>query len=106
MMATKKVTKNEEVIKTENEVKGEETIKEVKPKRTSKKAVKPNNTGVVVNCNRLFLRKKPFLNAEVAYVIDSGTLVVIDTEYDLPEFYKIKANGVEGFCVKEYISTD
>lgn len=58
-------------------------------------------TGVVV---------APLLNvrdskANVISEIDKGTKVVIDVNESNDEFYKVRlASGIEGFCMKKYIT--
>lgn len=61
--------------------------------------------GYVANCEKLNVRKKPSLTAEVVCVIADHTDVEIDKEESTDEFYKVSlASGVEGFCMKKYIA--
>ena len=64
--------------------------------------------GVIVDCAKLNVRKKPNTNADVLTTIDKGTEVEIDEKFNNKEFYKISAatTGVKffsGFCMKKFI---
>lgn len=60
--------------------------------------------GVVTDCVRLNVRKRPESTAEVITTIDCLTEVVIDEEQSTDGFYKIcTAAGIEGFCMKKFI---
>lgn len=64
--------------------------------------------GVVANCVKLNVRRKPNTNADVLTIIDKGTEVEIDEKFNNKEFYRISAatTGVEffsGFCMKKFI---
>lgn len=56
--------------------------------------------GVIVNCERLNVRKEPNINSEVLAILDKGTAVTIYGEEN--EFYKISHAGE--YCMKKYIS--
>lgn len=56
--------------------------------------------GVVVNCERLNVRKEPNINSEVLTILDKGATVTIYGEEN--EFYKIGHAGE--YCMKKYIS--
>ena len=67
--------------------------------------IKPTVTGVVVNCERLNVRRNPRKDAPIVCAIDKNSEVEIDEDGSNQYFYKIcTASGVEGFCVKDYIS--
>lgn len=60
--------------------------------------------GVVANCERLNVREKPTVMADVLYLIYKGSEVVINKEGSTKDFYKVElSSGVEGFCMKKYI---
>lgn len=64
--------------------------------------------GVVVDCAKLNVRKKPNTNADVLTIIDKGTEVEIDETFNNKDFYKVSAatTGVKffsGFCMKKFI---
>ena len=61
--------------------------------------------GYVTGCTRLNVRKAPKPRAEVVCEINRDTEVEIDEEQSTVDFYKIcTASGVEGYCVKTYIT--
>lgn len=64
--------------------------------------------GVVVNCEKLNIREKPSLFAEVLCVINKGEEVEIIEEESTDDFYAViyggnKSVSVTGFCMKQYI---
>lgn len=76
--------------------KNEEVVKE-----EPKKAL----TGVV-NCNKLNVREKSDIVANVIKVIDKGTYVQIVAE-PTDAWYKVSLpDGTKGFCMKEFISEE
>ena len=61
--------------------------------------------GVVVDCTKLNVRKKPHANATIVTVITCETELEIIEAESTKDFYKIcTAAGVEGFCMKRFIS--
>lgn len=58
--------------------------------------------GAVV-CDKLNVRKKPNISAEVLLKINRGTKVKIDTEKSTKEWYKVVTKGVDGYCMKKFI---
>lgn len=61
--------------------------------------------GEVSGCARLNVRKEPDAEAEVLCVIEEGSEVVIVGSESTNEFYKVfTAAGVEGFCMKMFIT--
>ena len=62
--------------------------------------------GVVANCAKLNVRKKPSLNSEAVAVLDAGVEVGIAIDESANDFYKIYylADAVEGYCMKKYIT--
>ena len=59
----------------------------------------------VDNCEKLNVRSKPFMDAEVLAIIDKNEKVdVIMHEVQPADFYSIRTkNGIEGYCMKRYI---
>ena len=72
---------------------------EVKPEPVKVKTV----LGVVVDCNKLRVRKQPNANATIITEIKNGTEVVIDEAKSTVEFFKVTAGNVEGYCMKKFI---
>ena len=65
-----------------------------------------NPTGIVTNCTKLNVRKKPSLDADILTTIPVHTEVTIDVKKSVDEWLYIKFDsGVKGFCMKKYIST-
>lgn len=60
-------------------------------------------TGVVANCAKVNVRKRPSANAKVEKIIDAGTTVVIEEDRSTKDFYAVIADGIKGFCMKQYI---
>lgn len=61
--------------------------------------------GIVVDCVKLNVRKAPAADAAIICTIPRETEVVISEEESTEEFYKVyTASGIEGFCMKQYIS--
>jgi outer membrane biosynthesis protein TonB len=64
--------------------------------------------GVVVNCQKLNVRRRPRIDpnpASVIAVLKALTEVEIDEKKSTDDFYKIfTAAGVEGFCMKKFIA--
>ena len=67
--------------------------------------VKAPVVGVVVDCKKLNVRKAPNPIAAVVCEIMENTEVKIDEANSTVEFFKVTlASGMEGFCMKKYIS--
>lgn len=63
--------------------------------------------GTVADCVRLNVRKEPAANAPVVCTIPRNTKVVVVEEESTDEFYKVYTeSGIEGFCMKQYISIE
>lgn len=61
--------------------------------------------GVVIDCQKLNMRKEPSSDAEVIGTIAVGSEVSIDEAASTEDFYKVcTAAGAEGFCMKKFIS--
>ena len=61
--------------------------------------------GTIVNCAKLNVRKEPKGDAVVIGQLVAGSEVMIDDSFKHEDFYKVcTALGVEGFCVKYFIT--
>lgn len=61
-------------------------------------------TGVIVNCNKLNIRTKPSVDADVVTILNSKSEIVIDTARSNDNWLKITtAAGVEGFCMRQFV---
>ena len=60
--------------------------------------------GVVKNCDKLNIRKKPDFNADVVGMVDVGTALTINVTGSTEDFYKVRTkSGMFGFCMKEFV---
>ena len=76
-----------------------EVVREEAPK------LKKTKIGIVVNCERLNVRRDPRRDALIVCTINKNTEVMIDENGSTRYFYKIcTASGIEGFCVRDYIA--
>lgn len=63
-------------------------------------------TGVVVGCEKLYVREKPGKEFNHVTIISKGTEVQVDKiESTTEDFYKVVTSmGFEGYCMKKFIS--
>ena len=68
---------------------------------------KESKVGIVVNCEKLNLRRSPLKDSDGANVITEllpGVAVVINEDESTPNFYKvITEDGLEGYCMRQFI---
>lgn len=94
----------EEVVETVEET-TEEAVEESIEETVEETPV--SVTGIVSGCNKLNVRKSPTPLAEVLCVIDKNSKVEIDEAASTTEFYKVcTASGVEGYCMKKFITVE
>lgn len=81
---------------------------QVESEITSVESKKTTLTGVVCNCGRLNVRKRPSKKSEVLEVINKGALLIIETpNKDKPTWYKVTTEkGTVGHCMAEFIELD
>lgn len=92
----------EETVEEVVEAVVEETVESVPAVNT---IPENNTTGVVDNCDKLNVRRNPTLSATPLAVINKGDEVQIDAANSTDEWYKVcTANGVEGYCMKKFIT--
>lgn len=98
-MAERKMPKRQPAVETEvvdTPVVNELVVEPEKPKTIM---------GVVSNCKKLNLRKKPNKSADVLRELTEGTTLEIITTSE--EWCKVcTPDGVKGFCMKAYIVVD
>lgn len=64
----------------------------------------PVKKGIVVNCDKLNVRKAPTKGSEAIAKITKGNEVIINDAESKGGFYKISTvSGIEGYCMKAYI---
>lgn len=85
--------------------------KEAKPKETIEQEVEETVVapatvkGIVSDCSRLNIRKKPNAKAEVVTIVAKNSAVTIDTECSTKEWYKVTiAPNTTGYCMKKYVT--
>lgn len=75
----------------------------------AKEKVEPKTTpifGVVDNCELLNVRANPSLKAEVVTTVAQGTKLEIDKRESRKDFWKVKTDKFEGFCLKEFVTVE
>lgn len=84
----------------------EEAEKAYERSATVEEVTKDDPTsGIVTDCLKLNIRKEPSPNSRIVCAIDCLTEVIIDEKESTDEFYKIcTVSGVEGFCMKKFIT--
>lgn len=87
------------------EVSTPETTEETKPVEPVAEVKEPTSTIGVVNCKLLRMREAANTDAEVICELPEGTEVQINEAESTVEFYKVTTSaGVEGFCMKKFIT--
>ena len=67
--------------------------------------MKSFTAGVVTECLKLNVRKKPSADAEVLVTIDALSKVMVDMAESTNDFFKVVTEtGIEGFCMRKYIA--
>lgn len=88
----------------ETEVIDQDTIEPIVEETTN---VKQFAIGVVSGCEMLNVRKANDKNAEIIFIINKDSEVQVDLSEDKEsdEFYKVTtSDGVEGYCMKKFIT--
>lgn len=91
-----------------NEVKENDVVEEVE-ENDAVEEVEALSTkiGTIVNCNKVYVRKKPEAASEPVLIIKKGTIVEVSEQESVGDFYKVYLeNGFEGFIVKDYVEVE
>lgn len=111
----------EQVEETVNEVEestneAEETTEEVTEEVTEPEVIVPsieNNVenneviGKISGFEKLYVRKKASKDSEPVGIVTDKDDISIDVAHSTDDFYKvITSNGLEGYCVKEFVKID
>ena len=111
----------EQVEETVNEVEEstnetEETIEEVTDEVTEPEVIVPNVENNVENnevigkisgFEKLYVRKEASKDSEPVGIVTDKDDLSIDVSHSTDDFYKvITSNGLEGYCVKEFVKID
>jgi hypothetical protein len=68
---------------------------------------KPAETiiGIVTNCIRLNVRETPIISAKILSEVDVNSKLMIDETESTEEWFKVYTEtGIEGFCMKKFIT--
>lgn len=94
-----------ETVETPEAVEPQESTPVVEPQKPEPKPEPKPLTGIVSGCTKLNVREKPNAEAEVVCVITEGSEVVINRIKSTMDFYSVcTAAGLEGFCMKKFIT--
>ena len=98
--STKPVEKKEEIINEEiTPVESEETVEE------ESTPVVSELIGVVSNCERLNIRKAPVVGPNVVEVVNvASELKIIDSMSNDEWLEVCTASGINGYCMKKFVS--
>ena len=94
----------------ENEFANEpaEVVEEVKEAVVAEVEQEPEKEpviGVVTDCAKLNVREEASAKSAVVAVIDASTELVIIEEESTKDFFKIcTASGIEGYCMKKFVT--
>ena len=92
---------SEEVM--EEAVNETEIVKEVTKEHVEQAPIYKH--GFVSGCIRLNMRKEPTIKSEVVCVIEQDTNLVITLNESTDDFYKVSTEaGIDGFCMKQYVT--
>ena len=59
--------------------------------------------GIIKDCSKLNIRKKPNTSADVVCIVNEGTEVKINTD-GVDGWYGVcTANGIEGYCMSKFV---
>lgn len=83
----------------------EEVLKPKLEEDSKEPTVEDIRSVTIKDCNKLNVRKDPNKESKVLCVIDKNTEFTVNLTKSTEDFYKVTlSNGVEGYCMKEFIS--
>ena len=107
------VKETEEITNEVNETveQVEETINEVEESTNkieeTKKEVTEEVICKIIEFEKLYIRKEADKNSEPVGIVTNKDYLSIDIIHSTDDFYKvITSNGLEGYCVKEFVKID
>ena len=72
---------------------------------SDKETLNKKKFGVVIGCENLNIRSEVNTNSKILSVIKVDSEVSIDDKGSTEKFYKVcTSSGVEGYCMRQYIS--
>lgn len=107
-MGKKRKNKEEAMIENQNEQENvveilEQPIEEVNEIAEEKIEEVKEVTGRII-AEQLYVRTGPSREFDHSAILEKGTLLNIDLEYDDKDFYKVvTSDGIEGYCMKDFI---
>lgn len=97
----------EQVEETINEVEESTNKIEETKKEVTKKEVTEEVIGKIIEFEKLYIRKEADKNSEPVGIVTNKDYLSIDIIHSTDDFYKvITSNGLEGYCVKEFVKID
>lgn len=104
----KSKSRNNEVIEgqiTIDEVLTEEEVSKLNEEDVTTVDINGNLTGIITGCKKLNVRKEASAESDVLCVLNENTELAIDVTGSTDEFYKVcTATGIEGYCMKMFVS--
>ena len=83
----------------------EEEIAEVNEPEEATKEADSTVVGYVSGCFKLNIREEGYLGANVVCVVPEKTALLIEAAESNDEWYKVYTEtGMEGFCMKQYVT--
>lgn len=68
---------------------------------------KEDKDGVVVDCEKLYVREEPSKVSKPLAIINKSDSVRVHNGSSTPTFYKVTTeDGVEGYCMRAYVAID
>ena len=99
-----------EKVKAESTIVSEEVVAEtpiVETDDSAPQVTMSNPIGVVVGCDKLNVRKYADIKSDVVVVIAKDSEVEIFEDSSTDDFFSIvTSDGVNGYCMKKYISVN
>ena len=90
-----------------SEKKKEEVVEETVNEEVAveESIIKEPTIGFVDGCDKLNVRVESNKDSAVAVILDKSTEVTIDLDNSTDDFYKVMTSeGVEGYCMKKFIT--
>lgn len=64
-------------------------------------------TGIVTDCKMLNIRKTPSKDSDPVCTVDAGEFLTVNLNDSTATWYSVRtSSGVEGFCMKEFVSVN
>ena len=83
----------------------EEEIAKVNESKEAPKEADSTVVGYVSGCLKLNIREEGYLGANVVCVVPEKTALLIEVAESNDEWYKVYTEtGMEGFCMKQYVT--